>query len=66
MIAHVAWFISGHILGRIKIPKYSKDNKIHKEIADLSKKAHVEIDDEEMMREIEIELDEKVETLLLK
>lgn len=64
--AHVAWFISGHILERIKIPKYSKDNKIHKEIADLSKKAHMEIDDEEMMRKIEIELDEKVETLLLK
>lgn len=64
--AYVAWFISGHILERIKIPKYSKNNKVHQEIADLSKKAHMEIDNEVILRKVEIELDKKVRTLLLK
>lgn len=64
--AYVSWFISGHILERIKIPKYCGENKAHKEIADLSKMAHMEAGNEEMLRKIEIELDEKVKALLLK
>ena len=62
--AYVAWFISGHILERINIPKYRKENKLHKEIADLSKIAHMEIDNEEKLRKVEIQLDKKVKMLL--
>lgn len=64
--AYVAWFISGHILERINIPKYSKKNMLHREIAELSKEAHLVVGNENSIEEVEKKLNEKVTDLLLK
>lgn len=63
--AYVAWFISGHILERINIPKYSEKNMLHSEIAKLSKEAHFVAGDENRIEEVEKELNKKVTDLLL-
>lgn len=63
--AYVAWFISGHILERMKIPSYCKESRLHNEIADLSKGAHMASDREKELQVIEAELNEKVNKLLL-
>lgn len=63
--AYVAWFISGHILERMNIPKYCEENVLHTEIAALSKKAHVEVRKEKELQKIEKMLNEKVNMLLL-
>lgn len=36
--AYISWFLSGHILERIHIPKYDINNSIHQEITALSKR----------------------------
>jgi len=38
--AYISWFISAHILQRLKIPKYDENNATHTKIALLSKSAH--------------------------
>ena len=63
--AYVAWFISGHILERINIPKYSEKNMLHSEIAELSKEAHLVAEDEKKLEEVEERLNRKVTDLLL-
>lgn len=63
--AYVAWFISGHILDRIRIPKYCQQNVLHREISILSKSAHREVKNKENIEKIEKELNEKVNELLL-
>lgn len=63
--AYVAWFISGHILERINIPKYCDENLLHNEIAELAKNAHLMVGDEKRLGEIEEELNKKVNKLLL-
>lgn len=62
--AYVAWFISGHILERINIPKYCEQNTLHNEIAKLSKEAHLVVDDEQKIAKVEKILNEKVMVLL--
>lgn len=59
--AYVAWFISGHILERINIPQYCKNN----EIAILSKEAHLMVGNEKEVEKVERRLNEKVNRLLL-
>lgn len=61
--AYVAWFISGHILERLNIPKYHKNNELHFEIAMLSKEAHNEVGNKIKLGKIEQELNEKVNKL---
>jgi len=63
--AYVAWFISGHILERIKIPKYCEKNILHTEIASLSKEAHAAAESKIELETIEKKLNEKVNMLLL-
>lgn len=63
--AYVAWFISGHILERIKIPQYCEENELHKEIAILSKEAHLMAGREEELEGVEKRLNGKVNRLLL-
>ena len=63
--AYVAWFISGHILERINIPRYCEKNILHNEIAILAKEAHSAVGDEKGLEEIESRLNEKVNGLLL-
>lgn len=64
--AYVAWFISGHILERLNIPKYCEKDIIHNEIATLSQMAHMAAkDDERELQKIEMKLNEKVSGLLL-
>lgn len=63
--AYVAWFISGHILERIKIPQYCEENELHKEIAILSKEAHLIAGREEELEGVEKRLNGKVNRLLL-
>lgn len=43
---------------RVYIPKYNPNNKIHKELSDLSKEAHNKHDDSEFMKIIDEKLDE--------
>ena len=43
---------------RVNIPKYDDDNKVHKQIASLSKKAHKYYSDKIKVDEILNELDE--------
>lgn len=64
--AYVAWFISGHILDRINIPKYSEKNMLHSEIAELSKEAHLVAGNEKRLEEVEERLNTKVTDLLIK
>lgn len=63
--AYVAWFISGHILERINIPRYCENKILHNEIAILAKEAHTLAGDEKELEEIERQLNEKVNSLLL-
>ena len=63
--AYVAWFISGHILERIKIPKYCQKSILHSEIVRLSKEAHLAVGDKKELGKIEKELNERVNSLLL-
>lgn len=63
--AYVAWFISGHILDRINIPKYSEKNMLHSEIAELSKEAHLVAGNEKRLEEVEERLNKKVTDLLI-
>lgn len=63
--AYVAWFISGHILERINIPKYCEENELHTEIAVLSKKAHAVVENKKELKRVESKLNEKVNILLL-
>lgn len=63
--AYVAWFISGHILERIKIPKYCEKIILHTEIANLSKEAHIAVENKIELERIEKKLNEKVNKLLL-
>lgn len=63
--AYVAWFISGHILERINIPRYCENKILHNEIAILAKEAHTLAGDEKELEEIERQLNEKVNRLLL-
>lgn len=63
--AYVAWFISGHILERIKIPKYCRKSILHSEIAGLSKEAHLAVGDRKELGKIERELNERVNSLLI-
>ena len=63
--AYIAWFISGHILDRINIPKFCRDIGLHIEIAALSREAHEAAGDEESLEEIEKQLNGKVNELLL-
>ena len=63
--AYVAWFISGHILEKINIPKYCEKNRLHNEIARVSKEAHLVVENEQKLEKVEQELNEKVMELLL-
>lgn len=63
--AYVAWFISGHILERINIPKYSEKNMLHSEIAELSKDAHLAVGNKKELEKVEGRLNKKVTNLLL-
>ena len=63
--AYVAWFISGHILERINIPRYCEKNELHNEIAALAKLAHLAAEDEKQLEKAESRLNEKVNRLLL-
>lgn len=63
--AYVAWFISGHILERIKIPKYCEKDILHTEIASLSKEAHAAVGNKIELEAIEKRLNERVNMLLL-
>lgn len=63
--AYVAWFISGHILERINIPRYCEENELHNEIAALAKLAHFAAEDEKELEKAESRLNEKVNRLLL-
>lgn len=39
--SYISWFYSAHILEHLNIPKYKESDKIHQQIAQLSKLAHV-------------------------
>ena len=63
--SYVAWFISSHILERINIPKYSENDRLHIEIAELSKEAHLVAEKKIELEEVEKKLNRKVSDLLL-
>lgn len=50
---------------RIKIPKFCGEITLHKEIADISREAHRVAEDAEQLREMEKQLNSKVNELLL-
>ncbi len=63
--AYVAWFLSGHILERIYIPRYCEENAVHNEIARLSEMAHQAVQDKKGLSDLEVRLNKNVNKLLL-
>ena len=59
--AYISWFFSTHIMDNILIPQYDSQNAIHKKIAELSKTAHLNAQNDNDTDIIERQIDNIVE-----
>ena len=64
--AYISWFFSTHIVENLNIPKYDDSNKNHREIVELSKRAHELVRQNMDVKEVESNLNKIVLEVLLK